>query len=483
MRLAALIAFIPLAACGGGGGTPPVTVASVAITAPAAAPSFSTLGRTAQFTAQAKDAAGAVIGGASISWSSSNSGVATVSGSGLVTATGNGTSQINATSGGQQSGPVTVTVAQVVAGITITPGSVAFGALGSTRQLSAAVTDSGGAVVPGMTPPQFTHAGGSAASVSPGGLVTALAPGNTDTAVVGTARAPISVVQVPASVTVTSTSALPDTLFATGRTRQFSAAVADSNGNAIGSASLTWSSTAGGVAGVNASSGLVTAVADGSANILATAGSKSGSRQVTVRRLAATHSISPASASITVNLDTVSFTGTAVDSSGTSLPLIWLSRNTSIVSMNPGTGPTSTARASGFNGSTSVVLLVASGPVDSAAVTTSNQTAPPASFAANVQPIFSASCAKVGCHTGTVPQAGMNLTAGSAYAAIVNIVANSAPSFKRVNPGDPNNSYIVMKLEGDPRIQGNRMPDDGLFLTPAQVQVIRTWILQGALNN
>ncbi len=53
-----------LAACGGGGGgTPPVTVAAVVITAPAAPPTFATLGRTVQFAAQAKDAAGAVISG------------------------------------------------------------------------------------------------------------------------------------------------------------------------------------------------------------------------------------------------------------------------------------------------------------------------------------------------------------------------------------------------------------------------------------
>ena len=46
---------------------------------------------------------------------------------------------------------------------------------------------------------------------------------------------------------------------------------------------------------------------------------------------------------------------------------------------------------------------------------------PPAvSFAADVQPIFTANCAAViGCHTPIAPAQGMDLSAGSAYAAIV----------------------------------------------------------------
>jgi len=82
----------------------------------------------------------------------------------------------------------------------------------------------------------------------------------------------------------------------------------------------------------------------------------------------------------------------------------------------------------------------------------------------------------------------MNLTSGSAYSNIVNVTTNSAAPLKRVAPGNPNDSYIVIKVEGtDPRLQGNRMPDDAPtsqpFLTSGQIQIIRTWILQGALNN
>ena len=66
---ATTVAGLLLGGCGGGGdGTPPVTVASVTITQPASPPSFQTLGRTAQFAAVAKDAGGATIGTATITW-------------------------------------------------------------------------------------------------------------------------------------------------------------------------------------------------------------------------------------------------------------------------------------------------------------------------------------------------------------------------------------------------------------------------------
>ena len=51
-------------------------------------------------------------------------------------------------------------------------------------------------------------------------------------------------------------------------------------------------------------------------------------------------------------------------------------------------------------------------------------------------------------------------------------------------PGNANNSYLVMKLEGAASITGLRMPRNGPpFLTDAQVQMIRAWITAGAANN
>ena len=72
-----------------------VSVASIAITASAPAIELNT---TMQLTATLKDAVGNTLSGRSVSWTSSNPAVATVSSQGLVTGAGTGTSTITATS-------------------------------------------------------------------------------------------------------------------------------------------------------------------------------------------------------------------------------------------------------------------------------------------------------------------------------------------------------------------------------------------------
>jgi hypothetical protein len=92
----------------------------------------------------------------------------------------------------------------------------------------------------------------------------------------------------------------------------------------------------------------------------------------------------------------------------------------------------------------------------------------------------------VQCHTnqGRTPAAGMNLTEGNSYAALVNGTSSGKPGEIRVIPGDPENSYMVRKLEGGPNIVGERMPrTGGPYLTPGQMSIIRRWIALGAQNN
>lgn len=93
----------------------------------------------------------------------------------------------------------------------------------------------------------------------------------------------------------------------------------------------------------------------------------------------------------------------------------------------------------------------------------------------------------VQCHTnagGRAPSAGMNLTSGNAYAALVGTPSNGKPGAVRVIPGDPENSYLIHKLEGNPDIAGQRMPrGNGPFLTSGQILVIKRWIAIGAPNN
>jgi hypothetical protein len=87
------------------------------------------------------------------------------------------------------------------------------------------------------------------------------------------------------------------------------------------------------------------------------------------------------------------------------------------------------------------------------------------------------------CHNGN-PFVPGNFTAASAYGALVSARSFEKPSLFRVAPGDPDNSYLVHKLEGGPNIVGERMPrGGGPFLTSGQMLVIRRWIAQGAAND
>ena len=94
--LAVALSTMSVLACGSDtpteNGTP--TVASVVVT-PANAPLMS-LEETVQLTAIAQDAGGNTISGKTFTWSSSDLGVATVSGAGLVTAVANGTATVQA---------------------------------------------------------------------------------------------------------------------------------------------------------------------------------------------------------------------------------------------------------------------------------------------------------------------------------------------------------------------------------------------------
>ncbi|QXD16765.1 hypothetical protein GQ464_007455 [Rhodocaloribacter litoris] len=104
------------------------------------------------------------------------------------------------------------------------------------------------------------------------------------------------------------------------------------------------------------------------------------------------------------------------------------------------------------------------------------------SFAA-VQSIFTSNCAFSGCHAGTFPAQGLNLSAGQAYANIVNVPSQEEPSLDRVEPGDPDRSYLFMKITGAPGIRGERMPLGRPPLSAEQIERIRRWIEAGAPND
>jgi hypothetical protein len=90
------------------------------------------------------------------------------------------------------------------------------------------------------------------------------------------------------------------------------------------------------------------------------------------------------------------------------------------------------------------------------------------------------------CHTnvGRNPSGGLNLLHDVAYDQLVNHASLEKPGLLYVVPGDPDNSYLVHKVEGRAGIVGVRMPQNGPpFLSDGQVLILRRWIELGAPRN
>lgn len=95
--------------------------------------------------------------------------------------------------------------------------------------------------------------------------------------------------------------------------------------------------------------------------------------------------------------------------------------------------------------------------------------------------LFSTIC--VACHSGSNPPQGLSLEADQSYGLLVDVPSSEVPTLDRVEPGDPDNSYIIHKLEGTAAV-GLRMPASGPpYLTAAQIAVIRQWISDGAIDD
>ena len=83
------------------------------------------------------------------------------------------------------------------------------------------------------------------------------------------------------------------------------------------------------------------------------------------------------------------------------------------------------------------------------------------------------------CH-GAAMQANLNLSPGQSYANIVNVPSVEFPIWDRVEPFDPDQSFLLCKLEACPSMVGQQMPLIGGPLDQVELDAIRLWILIGA---
>jgi len=165
-----------------------------------------------------------------------------------------------------------------VASVTVTLGASSLVA-GQSTAASAVLRDGGGNVLTGRTV-AWTSSAPSVATVSSSGSVSAIGAGTAS--IVATSEgqsgsALLTVTEAPvASVAVSVTSPL-----VVGQAAQASALLRDGTGNVLTGRSVTWTSSASGIASVS-TSGLVTAVAVGTATITATSEGLPGTASVTV---------------------------------------------------------------------------------------------------------------------------------------------------------------------------------------------------------
>lgn len=104
-------------------------------------------------------------------------------------------------------------------------------------------------------------------------------------------------------------------------------------------------------------------------------------------------------------------------------------------------------------------------------------------FEQSILPVLEARCAS--CHmTGDEP-GNMALVADAAYPSLLQM-SEQIEGMQIVEPGNPDQSYLMLKLKGkhlDAGGMGARMPLAAPPLTPEQIKQLRDWIEQGAAKN
>ena len=103
-----------------------------------------------------------------------------------------------------------------------------------------------------------------------------------------------------------------------------------------------------------------------------------------------------------------------------------------------------------------------------------------ADFDSIQQNVFTPICTT--CHAGSNAPQGLHLDAANSYSQLLGVASVEVPSLLRVKAGDPDNSYIIQKLEGHAAV-GAQMPFGGPPLAASTIAFIRQWIGDGALRS
>ena len=248
------------------------------------------IGGTYQMTATVHDAAGNVLIGQPLTWSSSDPNGLTVSSTGLVAALATGSYTVTARLNELTGAALVVVVAGPPASVDISPNPATVGAAGDTIILTATVRDARGRVIryPSVTwtssaPGVATVAPYSTGDVAPGlATVTGVSLGDARIiATSGTASDTVSVTVVAPPPVASLTVSPASVSLLLQMTKRLSAAARDANGKVLPGRAITWTSDNPAAATVDGT-GLVTGVGGGSAAVIATSEGVSDTAAISV---------------------------------------------------------------------------------------------------------------------------------------------------------------------------------------------------------
>ena len=355
--LSALICSGLLLSCGGisasqgGGGTAKLTQITIA-------PSNPTImkGASQQLTATGifDDGTQHALG-ASVTWGTSPSAVATINTKGNVTGVGEGVAQVTAAYQGV-TGSTSVTVGQPgLLSITVSPNPSSLPA-GESGQLTAIGNFSDGSVQNLTQSAAWSSSAPNVATINAAGLASGLTAGSTTiTAASGTVQGTTTLTvtsAVLASIAVTPA----NSSIAAGNTQQLTATGTYSDGSTQNlTSTATWSSSASSVATINAA-GLASGLIVGSATITAVSGTVQGTTTLTVTAaVLASIAVTPANSSIAAgNTQQLTATGTYSDGSTQNLTstATWSALASNVATISNASGSQGLATAAGLGTTT-----------------------------------------------------------------------------------------------------------------------------------
>jgi hypothetical protein len=374
--LAPICALVLLSSCSHSPSSANPTLLSIAVTAPNLSMAK---GATEQFTATGtfSDHTTRNLSG-SVTWSSLTPSVATITGTGAVTAAGIGTSAIQATSGNvTSSATLTVTAAALVS-IAVTAPSLSI-AKGTSEQFTATGTFSDNTTQNLTSSVTWTSMSAGVATISTAGLGSGVAPGSSNI------QASTGNINGSATLTVTAATLVsiavtaPNLSIAKGNSEQFTATGTFSDNSTQNlTGSVTWTSQTTTVATVTAV-GSVMGAGIGTSKIQATSGVVNGSATLTVTA-ATLVSIAVTAPNLSIakgSSEQFTATGTFSDNSTQNLTgaVTWTSQTTSVATVTAGGSVTAAgigtskiqAASGAINGS--ATLTVTSAALVSIAVT------------------------------------------------------------------------------------------------------------------